>query len=167
LSSEAPTETPSEAPSATSRDSCNCTSCHQQIRIVASSEFQAYFDFHIAEYQSRNPNISIELEVLEVLESRNQKDELFQALQQRLLSDSEDDDENDIPANDKKWDGAMFPAHMMGTLEDVLWDLDEYLASSSQNQETMPYFQRHAQYGNTTKILPLDGNTVHMYYRKD
>lgn len=167
LSSEAPTETPSEAPSPTSRDSCYCKSCRQQIRIVASSEFQAYFDFHIAEYQSRNPNISIELEVLEVLESRNQKDELFQALQQRLLSDSEDDDENDVPTNDQKWDGAMFPAHMMGTLEDVLWDLDEYLASSSQNQETMPYFQRHAQYGNTTKIMPLGGNTVHMYYRKD
>lgn len=158
LPSAAPTSVPSSTPSSanTLEDGCNCDSCsQQQLRIVTLSEFQDYFKFHIAEYHIRNPNLSIELEVLEAAGN----DDLFHVLQERLL----------LPAGSQRWDGAMFPAHMMGTLGDSLWDLDGYLASSSRNQhhEMMPYFQRHAQYGNTTKILPLDGNTVHMYYRKD
>eukprot|EP00980_Cylindrotheca_fusiformis_P031432 scaffold26366_cov117-Cylindrotheca_fusiformis.AAC.3 len=171
-----PTETPSGSPSIETTlvsegsekdDDCHCDSCHRQLHIVTLKEFQDYFDYYIAEYnnKSQNPNqkITIELEVLDATASSSTSSnsptkDAFQTLQQRLLYPQEEEQSN--------WDGAMFPAHMMGTLENRLLDLDDYLLTSTSNN-LLPFVQRQAHYGNTTKIMPLDGNTVNMYYRKD
>lgn len=126
-------------------------------------EFEPYLRYHIAEYQQLRPSVSIQLEVVNngyfSTNDVKQNDDPFRALQKRLLSGED--------TNTEPWDGAMFPTHLSGSLQDDLWELDDYLATSSHSSGVLPFFQRQAMYGNVTKIIPLDGNIARMLYRKD
>jgi len=188
----APTDSPSSLPSAANSpspssgaantpqdnntsDDCDCSNCNttttspQQdtestvLLIVTPPEFEKYLQYHISGFQQLNPNVLVQVEIVNQGAAEGQEDP-FRALQQRLLSGD-------------SWDGAMFPAQLLGSLDEELWELDEYLTTSSSSSssmsstaaasDVMPFFQRYSLYGNVTKILPLDGNIVRMFYRKD
>ncbi|KAL3938784.1 MAG: hypothetical protein SGBAC_006370 [Bacillariaceae sp.] len=168
-----PTDSPSSLPSAeisespsasigsgpvVTGDDCDCSNCTASadtktviLLIVTPPEFVNYLQYHISGFQQLNPKVLVQLEV--VNRGDDQEDQ-FRALQQRLLSGD-------------TWDGAMFPSHLVGSLDEELWELDDYLTTSMSTTDVLPFFQRNSLYGNITKSMPLDGNVARMFYRKD
>ncbi|CAJ1924532.1 unnamed protein product [Cylindrotheca closterium] len=167
-----PTDSPSSLPSAeispspsfaitTSDDNCDCSNCSSTspqdtetsiLKVVTPPEFVNYLQYHITGFQQLNPNVLVQVEVVN---RGDDQEDPFRALQQRLLL-----------GDDDPWDGAMFPSQLVGSLDDELWELDDYLTTST-THDVLPFFQRYSLYGNATKIMPLDGNIARMFYRKD
>jgi ABC-type glycerol-3-phosphate transport system substrate-binding protein len=155
-------EVESTSTSAPSAYACPCETCPQNITILmdgAFEEFNSMLEYHAAKYEQLNPLIKITLEQVE-------GDFASHSLQRRLLED--DSGEGEVST----WDGSVFPSQIIGALvnEDALWDLSDFVRSSFELDwsEMLPFFRHQlAGYDHKTRLIPLDGDVLSMYYRRD
>ena len=130
---------------------CPCQTCPRKITILYDGGFKDYLEYHVNNYKTLKPFVDISLKPVEEGD--------LETLEQELLTSEE-------------WDGALFPAQLVGTLvqSDVLWDMSDYARDSLELDwpEMLPFFRYQvATLDKRTRLIPLDGDLLSMYYRKD
>jgi multiple sugar transport system substrate-binding protein len=155
-----------ESISSTGEDTvCPCLSCPQEITILVDGvknsnfqEFRDYLEYHAANYKELNPHISVNVK---------QVDGDFVDLQDRLITEA-----RRPSSSSSTWDGSIFPAQIVGPLVEAnaLWDLTDFVKTSAElNWPEISDFYRSqlAVYDRKVRLIPLDGDLLLMYYRKD
>ena len=139
--------------------------------LLESEEFMEYLLPHARNYQELNPHITLELQQVDKQSTTTAEDggEPAAALQELIL------EKENIP-----WDGAIFPSQNIGTFMEagVVWDMSKFILQEKQQQppeslleweEILPFFRHQmARFDNDQiPMIPLDGDVLTMYYRKD
>ena len=134
---------------ANTTSTCPCETCPQEVTIVYLGEFQEFLEHHAINYLKLKPHITVRLK---------QVSGGIDALQEHL--------------EEIDWDGSLFPAQTLGAMveSDALWDMSDYVRKSYELDwtEMLPFFRyQTARFGGQTKLIPLDGDLLSMFYRKD
>ena len=143
--------------------------CPQTVTIMLDGvfDFDDYLNYHIPKFKELYPHIDVKLKRV---------DGDFRTLQDVLVEGS-----TASSTSDSAWDGSIFPAQLTGSLVEAnaLWDWTDYIndleagrsnagPGSLQWTDMMPFFRNEvAVYNNKVKVLPLDGDLLLMFYRKD
>ena len=128
-----------------------------RLSILLDGEFDALFLYvqsQIDVYQALNPSVRINIQ-------RNRGD--YEDLRERVIEES--------LQKSHTWDGTIFPSHMLGSFADVqaLEDITEYAESSTSLNwpDILPTVRENSYYDRHIQTLPIDGDVLQMYYRKD
>eukprot|EP00538_Stauroneis_constricta_P008799 CAMPEP_0119557714 /NCGR_PEP_ID=MMETSP1352-20130426/9290_1 /TAXON_ID=265584 /ORGANISM="Stauroneis constricta, Strain CCMP1120" /LENGTH=1625 /DNA_ID=CAMNT_0007604855 /DNA_START=168 /DNA_END=5045 /DNA_ORIENTATION=+ len=145
------------------------------ITVAVGSYFDVtdYLKFHVKEYERLHPNVNVQLQ---------------------QVSGSIADFQNFLSENTDQWDAAILPSQSIGSLVEAgaLLDLSHHVGapaalpasgtpagqtdgtalpsvqSSLDWPDYLPYIKNHiAMYDRKTYLLPLDGDTLQLFYRPD
>lgn len=148
---------------------CDCDGGDQNqiVLIYKGEQFRNYLEYHAAKYNILKPNVSIVLRDADP--STFQFSDLIAGTEREASSSSS-----------PQWDGVLLPDHLIGSLSSsLIWDWTEYLkqqqrykdidiendkernSGTIQYEDVLPFFR------SSTTSMPIDGDVLSMYYRKD
>ena len=112
---------------------CDTTCCTQELVLVyEGEEFRKYLDYHVANYKLHRKEVSITLQGVHSPTSSI----LNSAFEQDIRSTGDSLFER-LTSFPYSWDGAVFPGHMIGALQESnrLWDWNDYLQKQRNNED--------------------------------
>lgn len=141
---------------------CDNTCCTQNLVLVyEGEEFREYLEHHVANYQLDRKDVSITLQGVHSPTSSILNNVFEQDI--RSTGDALFERINSFPYT---WDGAVFPGHMMGALQESnrLWDWNDYLRKQRNKEDGTnidmewmdihPFFRSQAQQQIDKKTSP-------------
>lgn len=143
---------------------CDCSDKVQQCPMSISmmypggdDQIRNYLEFHAANYRLLNPHATVHLQEMDA--GANDTDDAWKE-QPRT-----------------GWDAVIVPANRLGALaeSETLWDLTEYVQGSNPERQArlnwadiQPFVRSmSATYADRTMLIPLDGDVLHLFYRRD
>jgi multiple sugar transport system substrate-binding protein len=128
-----------------------------RISILMDGVFETLYEYvqsQIDQYQALNPSVRINIQ-------RTRGD--YETVKERIIKES--------IQKSHTWDGAIFPSHVLGSLADVeaLEDITDYVLSSEALHwpDVLPAVRENSYFDRHILTLPLDGDVLQLYYRKD